>query len=469
MPKITKTRVGSVYLREMEPRRWRASWTDPLTKRHIRRMLPAASFEDAAKAAKIINKEIAQGRGFSGKMRGSVGHSVAAAGAEAIRHAGVSERTRRGYTGCFNLFIDYLRENAPGVVGWAQVSEEVVQNYATHCRRSGIAPDTIRLRVYSVKMTAGFMARTYPQAYRNAAAGLKLKLPRPAAGGGGSGTAILTPVQMRALLQWLSENSPMIHVWAVLQGLCGLRQLEAAYLREQDFDAAEGMVTVAESSAHKPKTAHSHRTIPVPPAVQHALAGWIAGMRVKHAEGYLFIPSRSTRPRLTAKNQAARVGVLTVDAITHLWRAALDRAPGAGVVAVEVAEGAERGEEGEGWSGGERADVIGHGKLAAAAPGVPQTPSAAKTKLDLPAAFTPRHLRATFVTAMRSAGVDLGVLQSYIGHAPQTILAAHYDQVGVERLKRVAEVAEQLYKGEGAFEECSRADAADTAGARVEG
>ena len=49
MPRILQTKVGSVFLREIKPRKWRASWTDPTKKKkkRLRRILPAASFRQA--------------------------------------------------------------------------------------------------------------------------------------------------------------------------------------------------------------------------------------------------------------------------------------------------------------------------------------------------------------------------------------------------------------------------------------
>src|SRR5688572_28158860 len=97
MPKITQMQVGLVFVRETAPNKWRASWTDPLTKRHIRRVLPVSSFQDAKKKAQGINDEIAHGHGFSGRLGGSVGHCVSDAIVEAVKHTDANDKTRKEY------------------------------------------------------------------------------------------------------------------------------------------------------------------------------------------------------------------------------------------------------------------------------------------------------------------------------------------------------------------------------------
>ncbi len=81
---------------------------------------------------------------------------------------------------------------------------------------------------------------------------------------------------------WVNiENAPMIHCLAMLQGLCGLREQEAAYLRECDIDHLARTITITETSAHKPKNRPSYRTIPVPPVVAEVLQAWIAGLKIR--------------------------------------------------------------------------------------------------------------------------------------------------------------------------------------------
>ena len=75
MPKVSQIKIGSVLVKETAPRRWRASWTDPLTKKWIRRVLPVSGFRDAVRQAEIISAELAKGKGFAGRMVTSSGRT----------------------------------------------------------------------------------------------------------------------------------------------------------------------------------------------------------------------------------------------------------------------------------------------------------------------------------------------------------------------------------------------------------
>ena len=403
MPRVLQTKVGSVFLKEVATRKWRASWTDPTTKKHIRRVLPAGSFRQALEQAQEINKHLAAGRGFGGRLRGSTGHTVADAVLEAVRHTDASLMTRRDYLSRYNRFAEYLAAHAPGVVAWADVTEQVATNYLEHCRREGVAYDMIRMRLFVLRLTSAFMTRTYRGQCRDVTQDLKIRRNGLSKAKQDMRESIVSPGQLRGLLYWLQKNDPMVHVWALLQGLAGLKLLEAAYLREQDIDFEEMTVTVAQTSAHTPKTRHSYRTIPVCSAVTTAVAKWVHGLRIRHNEGYIFTPSKASNGRARALYPAAKAGAFAQETATYKWRRARHRC---------------------------RLDGV-----------------------DLPPKFIPRRLRASFVTALRSAGADIAVLQAYLGQAPTSILSAHYDQIDDTRLGRIVDLAQDLFEGKGAFQE----------------
>jgi len=123
----------------------------------------------------------------------------------------------------------------------------------------------------------------------------------------------------------------MRHVWGCLQGLAGLREYEAAYLREQDVDCEDKTVRVAESPAHAPKNAASHRTLPVCDAVHDALSAWIGRMEERHRDGYLFFPRKTEHQKRTAKDDAARAGAYCTDYVSRSWTHVLTTARKAGV------------------------------------------------------------------------------------------------------------------------------------------
>ena len=402
MPKLARAKIGVILIRELEPRKWRASWVDPVTRKHIRRLLPAATFQDAEKAAREINRTVAQGRGFAPRLRGVVGHTVKDAIIETVKHTGANERTRADYLSRGNAFLDYLEANAKGVNGWGEVTPGVIENYLEWNRRKKVSHDSLRMRLFVLRLTDRYMVRVYEGQYRRVTEGAKLgSKPKPKSEAEALGS-ILQPAEMRLLLSNIKEVSPMVHCWSGLQGLCGMRMMEAAYLREQDIDFAAATITVAESEAHDPKNSASHRTIPVCAEVLEPLRNWIANLKVRHPEGYLFSPQRNRSGRLKAKSRETRAGAFTQDSIKHLWADTLEVCRGRG--------------------------------------------------LKLPEEFTPRKLRSSFVTAIRGAGADHPTLQRYIGHAAQDILSGHYDVIGKDRLTAIATLAGALAKGIKPFE-----------------
>lgn len=396
MPRKVEFHAGMVFVKLMPDGRWRASWTDPVTRRHVRRVLPSATYEEAREAAKGINRDVSAGRRYNVKLRGKSGHSVSEAAMEAIRHTDARPETRAEYGKRFNQFLKFCEEEVAGVRCWGDVTEAVLGKYLEHCRRAGIAFDTLRQRVYAIKVVARHMNETYPEQYpRDVARVLRIKRPMPVEQGedeDGEGGAILTAGALRTLLAWLREHEPMVHCWAAMQGLGGLRGREALYLRRCDVDLKAGTVRIAPRSVHGLKNRHSARTLPVAETVKAALAGWIEGLKIQHVgegEDYLFLNALG-KP-------------IGPDYASGLMRAALDRAAADGVT--------------------------------------------------LPEGFVARRLRATFFTAMREAGADMGELQAYAGHAQSTVLGAHYDKIGLERLRKLATLAEELATATGRFAE----------------
>lgn len=392
-----QTKVGLVLVKQMGRGKWRASWMDPVRKNYVRRVLPASSFREAERQAREINAAIAQGMGFGGKLRGASGHTVTEAIIEAVKHSDANEQTRKDYLRRANPFIAYLLGNAKGVRTWDEVTEEIIGNYLAFCRREGRAYDTVRQRIFVLRMTSLYMSRTYPDLYRHVTAGVKSKRTDPPRAKLEEADSILRPAQMNELLGWLKTNHPMVHVWATLQGFAGLRLTEAAYLREQDIDFDKRTITITESPAHKPKNRHSYREIPVCEAVLAALVDWTGQMKVRHPHGYLFAPAGAEAQCPLAKSREVRAGAYGIDYLSQRWMRVLREARRDGVC--------------------------------------------------LPVRFTARRLRASFVTALREAGADFAVLQRYIGHAPNSILSAHYDCVGICRLRGIAELAEAAFAG----------------------
>ena len=62
----------------------------------------------------------------------------------------------------------------------------------------------------------------------------------------------------------------------------------------------------------------------------------------------------------------------------------------------------------------------------------------------VPSKFIARKLRASFVTAMRGTDCDYCDLQVYVGQSVGTVMSAHYDKPGIERLGKIAGLAQEM-------------------------
>lgn len=406
---LKKKKIGKVLLKQIGEHKWQMCWlAKPGSEEYLRRILPFTNYKDCEREAQKKNLELAAQRGFSTGLEHrnqTQVHAVKDAVLEAIRASTAGPLSRKNYLGCYNQFSVFLRACAPEVAYWHQIDQPLINRYLEYSRSRGLKYDTIRLRVAVVRLTSKYMARTYPDLYRDATQGLVLK--RPLTGGAGLGDedCVLSPTQLQALLHWLKANNRRVYMWSVLQGFCGLRLQEATYLRAQDFDPTNKTITITESVAHKPKTRNSYRRIAVCDAVVHALTEWICSIEKQklHPDGFLFpaVKTKGRKARAESKNPAIQVGCLGVDSISHICIDTIKKARKQGV--------------------------------------------------DLPPNYIQRKLRATFVQAMRSGRVDFQDLQTYIGHAPQSVLSRHYDHASQERLSEIGRMAQHLHDLTGPF------------------
>jgi len=406
-------KIGKVLLGKFESEQWEIRYIDPTERKYKRVRLPYTGFADAKAEAEAKNLELAARNGHSEGMRRRqtvARHTVKAAALEAIRASEANGQTQKQYVRLYNTFSAYLTEKAPGVRLWSDVDEKVVVDYHAHSRDQGVSWDTIRQRLAVLKLTARYMTRTYPGQYRIVTDAVRLKRRDPPKAELEAGDAVLSPVQIRSLLAWLKERDPMVHAWACMGGLAGMRMREYCYLREQDVDLERKTITVAETEAHKPKTRSSYRTIPVCGAVVDSLRRWIDGRERKHPLGFLFFPERQAWQSAKACNPETQAGCYSGDAFSRRFLGAVGEARAGVVVQAGAGDGGQTG------AGG----------------------------VDLPPRFIPRKLRASFVAALRGAGADYADLQTYIGHSVRTTMSAHYDRASLERLGRIATLAQVL-------------------------
>ena len=404
--KKPRYKIGKVLLGRFESERWEIRYIDPITGKYSRKRLPYTKYADAKAEAERVNISLAAKDGWAaGLERAEVRerHSVRDAVREAIKASRANERSRQDYACRYNSFSKYLASSLPNLRHWDEITTKTLLDYADHSRKQGLAPDSVRLRMCVLRLTSGYMARTYPQ-HNDVAAGVRLNLDRPPKTLQQRREEILTPAQVRALLEFLKErkrleskkgNDRLVYTWICCAALTGTRLREVVYLRECDVDLVAGTITITESPAFSPKNRHSHRTIPVCDAVVEALRDWTASEdRRPHPEGYLFVPRKIKSNQGKSKYRETRAGCYSKSTFSRMMREA-----------VKIAR---------------------------------------ESGLDLPPGFVPKKLRHSFATNLRSMDADFSDLQAYMGHCPSSVLAGHYDVVSEARLARIAGLAQGL-------------------------
>lgn len=355
--------------------------------------------------AQAINIELLAKKGFPIGLEiaaQSAQHTIKDCVLEAIKASDANDQSKKDYKRRYNSFSKYLTSEEPDAAYWSDVDVSLLTRYLMHCRNLGLAHDSIRLRFGIIRLTAIYMARKYPDRYRNVVKDIVLKKKAPSKSELELPRAVLSPPQLRRLLDWLKENDPRVHVWATLQSLCGLRLQEAAYIRERDINFERRTITIGDTGAHKPKNLASYRTLPVCDTVIQVLGEWIGKLKVRDTKGFLFTPDHKNPLGPKKDDPATKAGCFGVDRLCGLYRNALRRARNAGI--------------------------------------------------EFPPSFMPRKLRATFATAMRTGRVDYADLQRYMGHTVPTVLSQHYDFASLDRLAEIAAIAQQLHELTGPFD-----------------
>ena len=60
------------------------------------------------------------------------------------------------------------------------------------------------------------------------------------------------------------------------------------------------------------------------------------------------------------------------------------------------------------------------------------------------------------MTSMRKGKGDFETLQKYFGHSPSSTIAAHYDEIDLERLAEIAKLAQDFSQCEGVYSEVGK-------------
>lgn len=364
---------------------FQVAWCGP-DGRYVRKFLAERTEAGAKREAQRLSAEMLGAMGFYVPSQyAPSGISVADALRETVE---ASDKNYYGVQGALHTvkrFLGFLEQRHPQVRQWAEITPLIIDEYVLRCREEGIAFGTLRQRLAIVRTCGKRMFRLH--SIKDPTAGLRLK--REQDQWTEEEDCYLEAKQLKTLLAWLRDREPMLHVWASLQGMAGLRIYEAAYMRVDDVDFEASTVRIASSPAHQVKTASSVRTLPVCPYVMDALRDWIEKNTV-HPNGYLFWSERARYGRSRAKDPATRDGSFCTNYVSLLWRQALRSSD---------------------------------------APALPK-------------AFLPRKLRGTFATLMGEHGTDHFVLATYMGHTPQTILGRHYQRIKIESLRQIAQIAQ---------------------------
>ena len=371
------TQFGIVTItRRTTPKKGRQYWllryTDPTTGADVRRRVSDQDIAEVKAMAKHLTREAYLGKGYlAGKPKAP---TIAEGLAEAIRLANTRETTTRDRAQRAKQFVRWLGENYPHVRTWDDLKPSMVRAYQLDMEGRGRAYDTIRLNLSPIKLAWRHLAENFPEIVKPMPR-IKLKTPPKRE------IQCLGVNEVLALIEWLKTNAPDLWAMACLQGLAGLRMLEAAALRVQDVDLKAGTVMITDTGLHAPKSHSSHRTLPVCGHVLEALRVAIANQEVRPATGELFVNALGN--------------LWTQGSLSHRWTQKL-RSAGRDLCKPKLAT----------------------------------TPA--------------RKLRAAFATMAGRAEIPDRLVKAYLGHAPGDMLGEHYRRIGLDELQSVSERIEAL-------------------------
>jgi len=371
-------KVGCVRVRPLGSGKWQADFSSdpnaPEKGQRTKRTFHALSMADARRQAVDFHN-----RAVAGEFRVSA-RAAAPTVREAIEAAvdasNANPKTRAQYLWNMERFLEWLARARPAVKRWGDLGTDAIRAYAMHGHRElHLARATLHSRLVPIKMASRYWCEDEPDRYRDVAR--PARLPKEEVShrerAAREQAKALSGADTLTLLRYLKERRPDLYAPAMLQALCGLRILEVLSLRECDVDFERGVIAVTETETHKPKTVRSDRDVPLPPFVLAVLRDVVAHLPIGDRKREIFL-SNLGEPWAG------------FDGYCHALRKAMNTCW-------------------EEWG------------------------------IESLRNFTPRNLRATFATGVRSAGADARVVQAYLGHSLGDVLGSHYEQVSVERMR----------------------------------
>ena len=398
-------------------------YKDPDTGRDVKRRVSGSIDPSELKSiAQNLTREAYKGKGY---LAGQAKVPTLKEGIEAsirLSRARPSSKIHMGI--CAAPFLNFMKGTYPKATTWADLRPSMVTAYVRYCENKGLAYDSIRLRLVSVKAAWRQMHADYPDL---------VKVPQPIRLIPSKKQEIdcLNISEAKRLLLWMKEEAPGIYPIQLLAALCGLRQLEAAALRAQDVDWQRSAITITDTCldasgmlvnpcGHKPKTVESERTIPVPSIVLEALREVCRTQKVRPTTGELFTDGHA--------------GIWKREVLSHRMRILLHRA-------------AEPAEE----TNTEKKSPLRKMKV--------ETNKAKESNLEETqktsgvtikgyqryAALPARKLRSTFCTVLAQTGISDRLLKAYIGHVSGDVFGTHYRKIDFEELRAVSGQAQALW------------------------
>jgi integrase len=386
--KPTRFKQGIVVVSEgRTPKRgaafWELRYTDPDTGKDVKRRVTGVDREEITAMADHLTRRAYQGKGYlAGQQKAP---SLEEGIVQAVRLSAARAECKTDYLRRARFFLVYMAEHYPAVHTWGDVRSGMVESYLRTCEETGLAYDSIRLRLVPVKLTWRRMYQDWPELVRPVP---RLRLAAPPR----REVTCLDAIELATLLEWLKGHIPALWPMACLQGLAGLRMQEASSLRVQDVDFEAKTVKVCDTGRHRPKTRDSYRTIPVCHDVVEALRWALAHQKVRPATGELFTNrSGNTWER---------------GQLSHRWSKAIRQA------ARELRD-ADCGSE-QYAERNRRAERL--------------------------ASIPARKLRAAFATLASRLGAQDRILKAYLGHSAGDMLGGHYRQIGMDELRVVSDL-----------------------------
>jgi len=327
--------------------------------------------------AREINKGLVSGLGWMPSLRSRGGISVVEAITETIRNSKADDRCRRDYKSAADCFLRWLTDAFPGLELWRDLRPSHINQYVTFCENQGLAYDSVRKRLFILKAASRFMSDEFE--YRDIARKARIKKPDK----NFEEPEKITLDDVQTLITHAEAMDIDKAAMLSLMAFCGLREWEAAFLRECDIDLQGLTIKIDATDRHKPKSRDSRRLIPVPKQIGEILTRILSKNKIRGEKVYIFQSGR---------------------------RATCLR----------------RENQGQGWSpSGVSATLRQAVRLA-------YRDTRSENLKDL----IPRHLRSFFVTLMTAAGASDVYVRRYIGHAPLNVMERHYLKIDTETLRR---------------------------------